>query len=240
MPDQNNPKGMIKKEIRSVLPLYLCGATWVLGALLFPIYKLWALALTAALSGAVYIAGARLIPKKVVWVKAPEMPFATGEAATDTMLEQVKRDLQALHTLNVRIPDDALSQNITRMEIAGAGILEQVAKSPRKAREIRKFATYYLPTAVKVLTTYASLDESGAGGANAANLMHDVERNAATIACAFEAQLDALFSGEVLDVSSDLHVLQNMFTGDGLAASSDGQTQTSASTAQPPSPQLRL
>ena len=77
--------------------------------------------------------------------------------------------------------------------------------------------TYYLPTAVKILTTYADLSASGAGGENAKSLMSDVEKNAGTIASAFEAQLDALFAGEVLDVSSDIAVLDGMLSGDGLS-----------------------
>ena len=87
----------------------------------------------------------------------------------------------------------------------------------KKGRDIRKFVTYYLPTAVKILTTYADLSASGAGGENAKSLMSDVEKNAGTIASAFEAQLDALFAGEVLDVSSDIAVLDGMLSGDGLS-----------------------
>lgn len=119
--------------------------------------------------------------------------------------------------LNARIPAAALSAQISRMEKAGAAILQQVREHPEKGRDIRKFVTYYLPTAVKILTTYADLSASGAGGENAKSLMSDVEKNAGTIASAFEAQLDALFAGEVLDVSSDIAVLDGMLSGDGLS-----------------------
>ena len=44
-----------------------------------------------------------------------------------------------------------------------------------------------------------------------------MEQNAATIADAFEAQLDSLFSDEVLDITSDIDVLTGMMKGDGLA-----------------------
>ena len=43
------------------------------------------------------------------------------------------------------------------MEKAGAAILQQVREHPEKGRDIRKFVTYYLPTAVKILTTYAAV-----------------------------------------------------------------------------------
>ena len=140
-----------------------------------------------------------------------------GEEALDAALEKARDDLEKLEVLNARIPAAALSAQISRMEKAGAAILQQVREHPEKGRDIRKFVTYYLPTAVKILTTYADLSASGAGGENAKSLMSDVEKNAGTIAAAFEAQLDALFAGEVLDVSSDIAVLDGMLSGDGLS-----------------------
>ena len=148
----------------------------------------------------------------------PGKPFGPGPAmALDAALEKARDDLEKLEGLNARIPAAALSAQISRMEKAGAAILQQVREHPEKGRDIRKFVTYYLPTAVKILTTYADLSASGAGGENAKSLMSDVEKNAGTIAAAFEAQLDALFAGEVLDVSSDIAVLDGMLSGDGLS-----------------------
>ncbi len=164
-----------------------------------------------------YFLSDKKIPPRVVMVPAPEDPFATGEEALDAALEKARDDLEKLEVLNARIPAAALSAQISRMEKAGAAILQQVREHPEKGRDIRKFVTYYLPTAVKILTTYADLSASGAGGENAKSLMSDVEKNAGTIAAAFEAQLDALFAGEVLDVSSDIAVLDGMLSGDGLS-----------------------
>ena len=47
-------------------------------------------------------------------------------------------------------------------------------------------------------------------------LRAEVEQNAASIAAAFENQLDALYSAEVLDIGADLDVLQSMMKGQGL------------------------
>ena len=53
-------------------------------------------------------------------------------------------------------------------------------------------------------------------GENAASIRAEVERNAASIATAFENQLDALYAAESMDLSADLTVLQNMLKGQGL------------------------
>ena len=163
-----------------------------------------------------YFRREKVCPRYQFTLKDPVDP-ALLQQALDAALEKARDDLEKLEVLNARIPAAALSAQISRMEKAGAAILQQVREHPEKGRDIRKFVTYYLPTAVKILTTYADLSASGAGGENAKSLMSDVEKNAGTIAAAFEAQLDALFAGEVLDVSSDIAVLDGMLSGDGLS-----------------------
>lgn len=210
---------MIEKKIRSALPLYIAAGAFVVGALVFEVYRLSGFLLAAALAAAAYAAAEKKIPPRTVMVPAPAEPFATGEAALDEALEQARADLEKLSVLNARIPDTALSAQIDRMEKAGAGILREVQAHPEKARDIRRFLSYYLPTAVKILTTYADLAASGAGGPNAKSLAEEVEKNAGAIASAFETQLDALFAGEVLDVSTDITVLEGMLKGAGLTDS---------------------
>lgn len=210
---------MVEKKIRSALPIYIAAGVFLAGSCLFSVYTLSGLLIVSALALAAYAVADKKIPPRVVMVPAPAEPFATGEAALDEALAQAQRDLDALGTLNARIPDAALSAQIDRMEKAGASILREVRAHPEKARGIRKFVTYYLPTAVKILTAYADLSASGAGGENAKSLTAEVEQNAGTIAAAFEAQLDALFAGEVLDVSSDIAVLEGMLGGDGMGGS---------------------
>ena len=150
-------------------------------------------------------------------VEEPEKPFATGEAELDNALTKARQDLNRLKELNRAIAHPGLSAQMDRMERAGAAILKEAAQDPAKGRMARRFVTYYLPGAVKILASYAKLDASGARGENAQELRQDVEQNAATIAAAFEAQLDSLFSDEVLDITSDIDVLTGMMKGDGLA-----------------------
>ena len=61
------------------------------------------------------------------------------------------------------------------------------------------------------------LAKQGVRGENAASIRAEVERNAASIATAFENQLDALYAAESMDLSADITVLQNMLKGQGLS-----------------------
>ncbi len=204
---------IVMTEKPSVLPWLAAGLVWPLLGLLLPLYKLWALALTAAASVGVFLAAKRVCPPRIT---EHEVAFHTGVGDVDEMLEGIQKQLDTLHAINDAIPDEALSASMSRMEAAGRSILEVVEATPAKAKIIRRFANYYLPDAVRVLQQYATMARQGVRGENAASVKAEVEANAAQIATAFENQLDALYAAESMDLSADLAVLQSLMKGQGL------------------------
>ena len=210
----------VEKRTRSVLPVYFAGAVWLLAGLVLPLYSLWALAATAVVSAAGWLVTRRLCPDRITRM---EMPFMTGREDVDAMLESVQQKLADLHRLDEAIPDTGLSASIRRMETAGRSILAEVEAHPEKAPQIRRIANYYLPDAVRILELYARLEGQDVQGGNAASVRREVETNAASIATAFENQLDSLFAADALDLSADLEVLNGMLRGQGLAGSDFAQ-----------------
>ena len=204
---------IIRTRKPSVLPYYAAALAFVVLCAVLPVYRLWAL--LAALGAAVLaFAGAKKIcPPRVV---ETEVPFHTGVDDVDAMLTEMQQQLDTLHALNEALPDPQLSAAMARMEKAGRSIVETVEATPAKAKQVRRFANYYLPDAVNVLRQYAKLAKQGVRGENAASIRAEVEHNAASIATAFENQLDALYAAESMDLSADLTVLQNMLKGQGL------------------------
>ena len=205
-----------RQEIRKkpVLPLWLAALAWLVGALVFPVYTLWGLAATAALSVVVYFVTARLCPVRIV---TREVPYATGSEDVDAMLAGIEKNLDALHALNDAIPDAKLSAEMDRMERAGRGILQAVEANPDKAGQIDRFARYYLPEVVKIMAVYARMEQGGIKGDNADQIQSEVRANAATMATAFENQLDSLYSAEAMDISTDIQVLDTILKSQNLA-----------------------
>ncbi len=204
---------IIRTEKPSVLPWYAMGLTWLVLALLLPVYRLWALVLACAAGLGVFFAAKKICPPRVL---EREVDFHTGVGDVDEMLAGMNAQLDKLHKLNDELPEPALSAAMDRMEKAGRGIVEAVEAHPEKAKNIRRFANYYLPDAVNVLNQYATLARQGVRGENAAAVKTQVEQNAASIATAFENQLDGLYAAESMDLSADLDVLQNLMKGQGL------------------------
>ena len=149
---------IIRTQKPSVLPWYAAALVFAVLCAALPAYKLWAL--LAALGGAFVAFGAaqKVCPPRVV---EHEVPFHTGVEDVDQMLTDIQQKLDTLHALNETLPDPQLSAAMTRMEKAGRSIVETVEANPAKAKQVRRFANYYLPDAVNVLQQYAQLARQG-------------------------------------------------------------------------------
>ena len=145
-----------EKRTRPVLPIYLAALVWPVGALLLPTYRLSNLLIIAGLSLAAYGLGTKFCPTRVI---RKQVPYATGSEDVDTMLTEIAAKLDELHELNDEIPDAQLSYEMDRMEKAGRSIVRVVERQPEKAKQVDRFARYYLPEAVKILAAYARIEK---------------------------------------------------------------------------------
>ena len=130
--------------------------------------------------------------------------------------DQYTAILQQLRQVNDAIPDPVMTTKISRLEAVSAKIFEQAKSDPDKLPQMRKFMDYYLPTSLKLLNTYAELDNQGVEGENISESKRRIEQTMDTLVKAFENQLDRLFASDALDVSTDIDVMQNMLRADGL------------------------
>ena len=135
---------IIRTQKPSVLPFYAMALVFVVLCAVLPVYKLWAL--LVALGGAAVAFGVakKTCPPRVV---EHEVPFHTGVEDVDQMLADMQKQLDTLHALNEALPEPQLSAAMTRMEKAGRSIVEAVEANPEKAKQVRRFANYYLPDA---------------------------------------------------------------------------------------------
>lgn len=199
---------------KSAIPLYAVAVTWLLYALLFPLYKLPHFLLAAA-AGAVVGVVARLFCRDTV-EEVPEEPKTTGNPELDKMIEDGKKAIAEMKRLDDNIADPTISAQIVRLQQLAGKIFAQVEQNPEKLPQIRKFMNYYLPTTLKILNAYDRMGEQGVVGENITSTMEKVEGMMDTIIKAFEKQLDNLFGAEAMDISTDMVVLENMMAREGL------------------------
>jgi len=149
----------------------------------------------------------------------PEQPAKEAEPAPEK--EQGERDqyqqwLDSLHEVNERIDDFIISEKIDRIAELTGKIFEMVKKRPEKEGQIRKFLNYYLPTTLKLLESYALLEDQGIEGENISASKKQIEGIMDTLIQGFEKQLDLLFTAQAMDINSDIEVLESMMAVDGL------------------------
>lgn len=208
------------KQIRkkSAVPVYGAAACWLIWGLILPLNQPWHFICLALLSWLVYFILSKIFTGEVVQV---EQEINTGDETLDSILKDERKYLASFEGLRSKITDESVAANVLRMSNALDKICDHVAAHPEKAKNIRKFMSYYLPTAEKLLKAYVEAKEQGVSGENIRSTVESVENVLGTVAEAFERQLDALFANQAMDISTDITVLENMLRSEGL---SDGDT----------------
>lgn len=207
---------MRKKTIKSSLPIYIAAAAFALFGIILPIYRLWALIVTAMIAAVAYFVSDRLVPKKVIEVPVEPEPIKTGDQMADGVIAQGQEAMKKLRKLNEGIKDPLLTAQINRMEIACDGIFRAIADKPSRSGQVRRFMNYYLPTSLKLLESYQKLTAVSVGQQNVETTRVRIRESMGMIADAFEKQLDNLYEDVAVDITTDIEVMESMLKGEGL------------------------
>lgn len=152
----------------------------------------------------------------VVRGAAPQPPRPAEPAPAPAPEDQYAALQRQLRQANDAIPDPVMTAKISRLEDVSARIFALAKKDPDKKAQLQKFMDYYLPTALKLLNTYAQLSAQDVQGTNITEAKQSIERSMNLLITAFENQLDKLFASDALDVSTDIAALEGMLNLDGL------------------------
>ena len=214
------------------------GVTVVLYALLFPLYRIADFVicgLLALLAGKVIGAmgeGLDLTthnrqdqkpqPKPV-----EELPLS-GNGDADAVIARGQEMLHTIRAENDAITDEVLSGQMDELERLCVQIFTTVAEKPQKAPQIRKFMNYYLPTTLKMLASYRTMNDRGVSVTDMTEARATTIRGMGMVLTACQKQLDNLYKDTMLDVSTDIDVLEQMLKRDGYADGGLGQVPAGA------------
>lgn len=151
----------------------------------------------------------------------PEKPASTGNPELDEMIAQGRASVRRIQELNDEIPDFKISAQLKQIEILTSSIIDQVEKKEDKLRQTRQFMNYYLPTTIKLLEQYVQLQDVGMKGENIENGMKRIEDMLDKVIVAFQQQLDSLFEADVVDITADIQVMEQMMAAEGLTGEKD-------------------
>ena len=125
--------------------------------------------------------------------------------------------LAEIKAVNDAIDNEKLSAQIDRIGVITAKILDYQKAHPEKAPQLHSFLSYYLPTTLKILRAYGQLEDQEISGQNITAAMQRIEGMMDKVVEGFEKQLDLLFQGDAMDITTDVEVLERMLAKDGLS-----------------------
>ena len=133
--------------------------------------------------------------------------------------------IKEIRELNLAIADLSVSARVNKIEEITAKIFRIVEDKPEKLPQIKSFMSYYLPTTLKLLRSYVTLERQGVGGENIDAAKKNIEGVLDNIVKGFSQQLDLLFKSDYLDISTDIEVLEAMMAKDGLGGGMKFETE---------------
>ena len=214
------------------------GVTVVLYALLFPLYRVADFVicgLLALLAGKVIGAmgeGLDLTTHNRQDQKAQPKPVEelplSGNGEADAVIAKGQEMLHTIRAENDAITDEVLSGQMDELERLCVQIFTTVAEKPHKAPQIRKFMNYYLPTTLKMLASYRTMNDRGVSVTDMTEARATTIRGMGMVLTACQKQLDNLYKDTMLDVSTDIDVLEQMLKRDGYADGGLGQVPAGA------------
>jgi len=102
-------------------------------------------------------------------------------------------------------------------------ILEKIVISLKEEKDIENhpeqlnhFADYYFPAIKKILDTYRQIENQNINVGSALETKQKIADSMPFIKKAFEKELEYIYMNKMLDVTTDIDVLESMFAKDGL------------------------
>lgn len=138
--------------------------------------------------------------------------------------------IRRIRSLNASIKNHQVASHVAQIQQTATNIFHIISRYPEKKASVHTFMNYYLPTTLKLLDTYSTMEKQGFAGPNIESSKKNIEQLLGQLVWAFQSQNDRLFQDDALDISSDIKVMEAMLARDGLAQSASGspfrQTET--------------
>ncbi len=156
----------------------------------------------------------------------------TGDKIADQVITTGQDMLATIRRENAAIPDQELTEQMNNLSIKCEQIFRTVSESPSKAPQVRKFMNYYLPTTLKMLANYRTMEQRGVSYGEMKEARETTVRGMKLILTACQKQIDNLHRDNMLDISTDIDVLEQMLKRDGFTENEIVETARTAAEAQ--------
>lgn len=135
---------------------------------------------------------------------------------SELISETGKKYIAEIRNANEVIVSPEMSDKLYKLEKIVIEIFKTIEKNPKKLPEVKKFIDHYLPITLKLVNSYKELAIQSIETENIKKAKEEIEKSIDLINTAFENLFDGLFEEVAMDISSDISVLETLFSQDGL------------------------
>jgi len=132
------------------------------------------------------------------------------------VINQGYQYIQNLKQLRLSVQDENIVDQIVRLETISQQVVEFIEANPKQVAKLNKFLDYYFPTSLKFLESYISLSNKPVKGENVIATLDKIAQGLLNIEKAFEQLLNNLYEDKVMDMDSELALLQQSMAIEGL------------------------
>ena len=156
----------------------------------------------------------------------------TGDKIADAVITTGQDMLNTIKRENAAIPDQELTEQMNNLAVKCEQIFRTVSETPSKAPQVRKFMNYYLPTTLKMLANYRTMQQRGVSYGEMKEARDTTVHGMNLILTACQKQIDNLHRENMLDISTDIEVLEQMLKRDGFTENEIVESARTAAEAQ--------
>lgn len=166
--------------------------------------------------------------------RAAEAPPAPPE---ELFAGQAGQFLTELAALRAEITDPPVLEQVDQLAGIVGSIRDWVTDHPAALPKVKRLPSYYLPTTLKLLRTYTTVDSNP--GPTAQNICQNITGILHTFNTGLLTMQDSLLEDTALDVSAEISVLESMLQQEGLTGTADfAPVAVRGAEDEPPAPDL--
>ncbi len=168
-----------------------------------------------------YVAGTFILHQK------DEIDVQLSGGVTQAMLDETLAEgykkLKILKDFRKNIFNETVGKKIDAIAGVIDRIFDNFKKDPKDIKTARQFLSYYLDSTLKIVDKYIDLSGRGVKSADLVQSLAKVEELLDTIYHAFEKQLEILVKDDVMDLDTELKLLESTIKMEGLGQEKKAQ-----------------
>ena len=143
-------------------------------------------------------------------------PSPAADPEVSRIIEHSRNYITKIKIANDRIPDEDMSDLISRIERVTKDIFDAVVDKPENIPSLRRFLSYYLPTTLKLMETYAHLDKRMTQTSNITATKLEIKSMLEKLLEAYHKLLDSIYDSTAMDVMNEISAMESILSSEGL------------------------